>query len=250
MELPKEQVIDISGIIANGMWQCEPPFPRFNKRPFPTVDWVEHKVYLDYFEGMSSQTGTYLETPAHIFGDESYNIDAIPLTALIDRRCVVLQVHPETAPATAAEPTSAAATPDLAVEAARPPITAAMLAAAPNVHLIRPGDALLVSAAWGSRWFDPDYLSAAPYFTRDAMYWLISRRPFILGSDVPRWDNLAKPQGFFHDFYAADILMLAPCVNLEHAPAEPMRLTALPLPVADTCCVPCRAILRIGKTDE
>ena len=101
----------------------------------------------------------------------------------------------------------------------------------------------MVSANYGQKWKDSDYLTACPYFTADAMSWLVSKKPFLLGSDFPRWDNLEKPQGFWQDFYNADILMLAPVVNIEAV--DEALLTVLPIKAAVTSCAPCRAILKI-----
>ncbi|MDO8685685.1 MAG: hypothetical protein Q7J78_03335, partial [Clostridiales bacterium] len=75
------------------------------------------------------------------------------------------------------------------------------------------------------------------------MQWLILKKPFLLGTDFPRWENLVKPEGFFDAFYAAGILMLAPCINLENIMKSKVKLTALPLNIPGTSCVPCRAII-------
>jgi kynurenine formamidase len=75
------------------------------------------------------------------------------------------------------------------------------------------------------------------------MKWLIGKKPFLLGSDFPRWDHLTKSERFFPEFFAADILMLAPCVNLEAVRKPDVRLTALPLHIPGTSAVPCRAIV-------
>ena len=68
-----KKIIDVSGPIYDGMWNYEPPFPNFVLKPLPEVPWVKGRVYCEIFEGLHSQTGTYLETPAHYFGnDKSY----------------------------------------------------------------------------------------------------------------------------------------------------------------------------------
>lgn len=90
---------------------------------------------------------------------------------------------------------------------------------------------------------DKDYLNNSPYFTYNAMMWLIDKKPFILGSDVARWENLEKLEGFFPKFYEADILMLAPCVNLEKIIKPRVKLTVLPLKIPKTSATPCRAVI-------
>ncbi len=219
-------VIDITGEIYNGMWNYEPPFPRVNIRPLPEVDWVSDKVYCEIFEGLHSQTGTYLETPAHFLGDFSYPLIDVPVEKLVERRAVVLDLsellHSEVSAA----------------------VAESLLKDAGGSRLIREDDAVLICCNWGRKWRDSDYLTNSPYFTRAAMAWLISKNPFLIGTDFPRWDNLKDSQGFFPEFYSKDILMLAPCVNLEKINRQLVKLTVLPLKVNNTSCAPCRGVVR------
>ncbi|MEG2939513.1 MAG: cyclase family protein [Oscillospiraceae bacterium] len=218
-------MIDISGQIYNGMWNYEAPFPRVNIRPLPRVSWVETPVYCDIFDGLHSQTGTYLETPAHLLGDASYMLADVPIERIMDVPAVVLKLS------------------GFPMDGIRRPVCADALRNADGISLIAPGDAVLVSTDWGKHWRRDGFLPDSPYFTRDAMEFLISLKPGILGTDFPRWENMDEPQGFFPMFYNADILMLAPCVNLERADLGKMHLAALPLNVPDTCCAPVRAVL-------
>jgi len=222
-------IIDITGRIHDGIWNYGEPFPHYHMRPLPQPEWVETKVYCEIFDGLNSQTGTYLETPAHLLGyEKSYPISQIPIEKLYEMPCTVLQITPNE-------------------EYKRPPVTAEMLRkAADEIGFckedVRNG-ALIVSTGWGSHWDSSDYLDRAPYFTYEAAKQLIEWKPFILASDIPRWENLDEPQGFFPEFYAADILMLAPVVNTEQLRLSRSLLTVLPLAVDDSCCVPCRAVV-------
>ena len=215
------KIIDITGRIHDGMWSYGFPFPDYKMSALPQPEWVETKVYCEIFEGLNSQTGTYLETPAHLLGyEKSYPLSEIPVEKLYEMPAIILNVECEECEK-------------------RPPITEAMLeAAAKTVDIsdVRLG-ALIVSTGWGRHWDSGDYL------TLGAMRWLIDRKPFILASDTPRWENLDEPQGFFPEFYAADILMLAPLVNTENASKTNALLTVLPMAVDGSCCVPCRALL-------
>lgn len=223
-----KRIIDITGTMQDGMWNYEVPFPKFKIKPLPEVPWVKGSVSCEIFEGMHSQTGTYLETPAHFFGNgNSYPLIDVPVERLVDIGCTVLNIKPA----------------DSEEGRGRKPVTAEDLERCPNSASIEKGGALLVGCGWGKYWMDPRYLSESPYFTYDAMMWLIGKKPFLLGSDLPRWENLERPEGFFPKFYEADILMLAPCVNLEKATAEKARLTVLPLKIPRTSCTPCRAVL-------
>lgn len=220
------KVTDLTGDIYDGMWNYEPPFPPFHLTPLPDVPWVKQKVYCEIFEGLHSQTGTYLETPAHFFGnDNCYLLSEVPAEKLYQMPCRVLMVTLPESPGQS-----------------RPAVTSAMLEEAAGQQDIPKGCALLVGTGWGVHWRREDYLEKSPYFTYDAMHWLIEKKPFLLGSDFPRWENLERPQNFFSEFYRANILMLAPLINLEKLKSSNVLLTALPLKVPGTSCAPCRAV--------
>lgn len=222
-------IIDITGTIDEGMWNCEPPFPNIKIKPFPPIPWLGGKtVGLEVFEGFHSQTGTYLETPAHFYGNgNSYPLIDVPVEKLIDVPCVVLNIGIR----------------EMNPDKGREPITVADLEACFNVGEIQPGYAILVGTGWGKYWFHPDNMKCAPYFTRDAMLWLIDKKPFILGGDTPRWDTVENTQNFFEDFYAANILMAGPFVNLEKCKAPKCSLTILTPKIPITSCVPARAVI-------
>ncbi len=208
------------------MWGNGSPFPDVCVRPVPQPPWVRKTVYCEIFDGMHSQTGTYLETPAHWFGD-TYLLDDVPLERLADIPCTVLSLDPE--------PFLGGGRVKITEEA----VVRALQAAGP----VPPGTALLVRTGWGRFWRDERFTRDAPYFSAAAMRRLIACRPFLLGCDSPLWESREDPQGFFPDFYAADILMLAPVVLPEGLPAHG-TLTALPIRVEGTSCAPCRAFLR------
>ncbi len=222
------KIIDVTGQITDNMWNYEYPFPKYNIKPLPQPEWVDTKVYCEIFDGLHSQTGTYLETPAHFFGPQkSYSLYKVPVEKLVDIRASHIKLdlsHFDTGK--------------------REKITREMLEEASKDLEIREGDALIFSCGWGKYWSDKKYLDCSPYLSYDAMEWLVSKKPSILASDVPRWENLEKPEGFFEMFYKADILMLAPLVNLEKAGTKNISLTALPLNVTDTSCAPCRAVIK------
>ena len=164
--------------------------------------------------------------PAHFFGnDNCYLLSEVPAEKLYQMPCRVLMVTLPESP-----------------EQSRPAVTSAMLEEAAGQQDIPKGCALLIGTGWGVHWRREDYLEKSPYFTYDAMHWLIKKKPFLLGSDFPRWENLERPQNFFSEFYRANILMLAPLINLEKLKSNNVLLTALPLKVPGTSCAPCRAV--------
>ena len=222
------KIYDVTGRIAKGVWSYGDPFPEFDMRPLPQPEWVETRVWCDIFEGMNSQTGTYLETPAHLLGPEkSYNLEDVDVARLVDIPAVLLKLDP-----------------GMHVPGRRARITRAMLEEALGGRPVGRESALILSCGWGPRWFEPDYLDGSPYLSREAMEWIVEKRPFLLGADLPRWENLERPEGIFPMFYAADILMLGPLVIPQDIPDGALTLTALPIRVTGTCCAPCRAILK------
>ena len=217
---------DITGPVYTGMWGNGAPFPDLRVRPVPQPPWVGKTVYCEIFDGMHSQTGTYLETPAHWFGD-TYLLEDVPLERLTDRRAAVLKLDPR----------------DYTGGGRRRITREALSRALEAAGGCAPGEALLVRTGHGAYWREERFITEAPYFSREAMELLIAQRPFLLGADSPLWESREDPQGFFPAFYAADILMLAPVVLPEALPAHAL-LTALPIRVEGTSCAPCRAFLR------
>ena len=220
------KVIDITGTIYEGMWDLESA-PPYKMRPFPELPWLDYDVFLEVFD-MHSQTGTYLETPGHFLGYEnSYMIDEVDAAELTNRPCVVLNVgniNPNNEPK-------------------RKPVTASLLSACSNADEIKQGDAILVCTHWGAMWEHEDYLKNAPFLSLDAMRWLVSKKPFLVGGDIPRWENLEKPEGLFPVFEKSGSLLMGPSINLEQITGKRVMLTVLPLKIKDTCCAPCRAVI-------
>ena len=75
------------------------------------------------------------------------------------------------------------------------------------------------------------------------MKWIIDQRPSILATDTPAWENLSDPGGFFPEFYAANILMLAALSNLSEVSASRSKITIMPLKVEGCAASPCRVVI-------
>ncbi len=225
------KITDITGTIHTGMWHYEEPFPEYSLEPIAQPEWLEYPVYMENFNGMCSQTGTYLETPAHSVGyEKSYPLISVSLDELVDVPVCLIQVDPAKLPE---------------IDGRRAITKEALMDSTDKQHTAE-CSAIIVSTGWGSHWGESTYLDLSPFFKNDAMQWLISRNIRILGSDTPRWENLEHPEGFFPAFYEADILMLAPVVNVESIDGPVGKLTVLPLKIEKTCCVPCRAVVKTG----
>ena len=222
------KIIDITGLIYTGMWDYGPPFPSYQLKEIPNPEWLSYKVYMEEFAGLSSQTGTYLETPAHSLGyEKSYPLIDVPVEKLVNVPTYVIQLDMEKLP----------------LIDGRRAITKQALLDNCDEKKMKDCRCILVSTGWGKFWKEKNYAHDAPFFKYEAMEWIVSKRPFMLAADSSRWENIKKFEGFFPIFFGANILMLAPCVNTEKISREVVELTVLPLKIEKTCCVPCRAIV-------
>ena len=75
------------------------------------------------------------------------------------------------------------------------------------------------------------------------MEYIISKRPFLLGTDSAEWENPKSPEGIFKMFYPANILILASCINFEKIEEFKVKLTVLPFKVQDSYISPVRAVV-------
>jgi len=211
------RVLDITGPIYEGMWTYGLPYAPFKMEQIPPVDWVAYPTYSQNIS-MNVQTGTYLETGAHMF-PELRTIDQLTPDELLLNAHVLR----------------------LSVKGPKEPIRVEELL--PLTERIAEGAAILVCTEWGRRWDDPRFLADSPYFSSAAMEHILSLKPALVGADLPRWDNLDDPQGFFGGFFRQDVLLLAPLVNLEQFEQDTGRLIVFPLPIRGACASPARAML-------
>ncbi len=217
------RVIDITGIIHDGMWTYGPPYPAVKVEEIPIPEWISYPTYSWRFE-LGGQTGTYLETGLHMKRGRPAVAD-IPVESLINRDAVVLKVPGK--------------------ECSEDAITVADLERCKAE--IRAGDAIFVSVGRDRKWREADYVTESPYFERAAMDWLIDRKPFLIGGDWPRFDSWKKPQKFFHRLFDEGILLLGPVVNLTQVTRPRVKLWVLPMKVEASAAVPARAILIEGE---
>ena len=211
------RVVDITGPIYEGMWAYGAPYAPFRMEQVPPVDWVAYPTYTQNVS-MNVQTGTYLETGAHMFPGMR-TIDALgPEDLVLDARIVFLKAKEATSRIEVGE------------------IRAAC-------EGIPPGAAVLICTGWGRNWDDPRFLADSPYFSAETMDAILSLRPALVGADLPRWDRPDDPQGFFGRFFRQDTLLLAPVVNLERFHEASGRLMVFPLPIHGACASPARAVL-------
>ena len=213
------RIIDITGTIENGMWTYGPPWPDTRVERIPQPQWVPWEINAWQFT-FAGQCGTYLQTGLHFRNEDPALID-IPIETLVNRDAVVLRIPGK--------------------ENATDTISAADLEACGAD--IRAGDAIIVSVGRDNKWNHADYVSGSPYYLKEGMDWLLDHKPFLIAGDWPKWENVEQPQNVFDRFFADGVLLLAPVVNLGAVSKERVKLTVLPIKIAETCHTPARAIV-------
>lgn len=211
------RIVDVTGPMYDGMWSYGPPYPDVVVEEIPQPEFIQYPTYSWRFE-LGAQSGTYLETSLHLFRDGPPLV-AIPVEDLFMRDAAILRVPAQ----------------------ANQMIEAADLLAC-EVQM-KPGDAVIVATGWDSHWHEPDFVSDCPYFSYEAMRWILDQEPFLFGGDMPRFDSWEEPQGFFQEFFRQGVLLLAPLVNLAEVRSDHVKLTALPVRIEETCAAPCRVLI-------
>lgn len=212
-------IYDISGPICEGIWKYNDTYPDY--APEHTSS-EPGRCFFEIFHGFHSQTGTYLETTAHNNGYANNRlISDVPLEELVDLPCRILHLNRDSVAQNGGKS------------------TAAMLESAADGLTFPEGCAILFESGWDD-WYAPDFLTNTHYLSRDAMEWLLSKKPSLIGSDTAAWQ---KDEPVFDLFTVTDILLLAPLVNLGNICGKQATLTALPLRITGTCCAPARAFV-------
>jgi len=75
------RLVDITGPLENGMWRYPDPYPEVRLEEIPVPEWIPYPTYSWVFT-LGSQSGTYLETAAHMFRG-AMSIDQVPLERLV-----------------------------------------------------------------------------------------------------------------------------------------------------------------------
>ena len=206
---------DLTGTLEPGMWRYDhiPPVE------ISQVSSIEDDGSEAHSLGLATIAGTYLETAAHLFGNQP-TIDQIPIERFI---CDAAVLHlGEMGPAQA-----------IAVDD--------LTRAARNVE-IRPGDALLVDTGWERMWNAPPFVEDSPYLTMEAMRWIVGHKVSILGGNMPCFDNPRGGAGVNKVLFKSEALILAPLVNMSAVTQSRVRLMVFPLKIRGVCGTPCRAI--------
>jgi kynurenine formamidase len=209
------KVIDLSGIIESGMWWFGPPVPRVE---FEEISSLERDGCISQKITFSTITGTYLETAAHMIKG-ARTIDEVKPEELICQATVV------TVPQ----------------KSNRERITKEELL--PMEKTFKAGEALLIATGWDRNWNKSDFVKESPYFSKNAMDYLLSKRISILGSDIVSFDDPhASHMDFVEKFFRKDSLILSPLINLGQIKQKKIKLIAFPLKLKGLSASPCRAV--------
>lgn len=210
------QVIDITGVIEEGMWHYEAPIEPPTIEEISSLDgplgWQAFKISL------TTITGTYLEASSHVRKDGE-TIDRIDVGRLI-------------VPATLIH---------LREVSPRASITADDFIFAEMIP--HKGDAILFSTGWERMWNNPNFIRDSPHLTFDAAEWLLNSGAPIIGSDLPAFDNPVKHIGIIEKLFSKDVLLLGPLINIRQAEPSRFLLAAFPLKIKGVCGTPCRVML-------
>jgi kynurenine formamidase len=225
--MPEVSVTDISGPIYEGMWNFPPPLDSYLK------DFKLKKVEIPFggevytvevFENVKAQTGTYLESPAQYRKENRYTVNEKPLAEFFLREARLLFIPYDT----------------LAVQDGKRFVSLEQVRRAEK-EPIPEGCAILVGTGYGGHWKNREFFSGSWFFRREAMRYLLDKKPLLIGADSAEWENPKNPEGLFADIYRTDTFILAPCVNLEKIRQYRVKLTVFALNVQGAFICPVRA---------
>ena len=167
-----------------------------------------------------SHTGTYFETPAHVFRGGTTTDEFAPQELILPGVC--LRIHHGRRAIDARDL-------DEALGSISAGIPAGVWGLLVDVDVRAPGN--------------------HAYFTRDAAAWMADRGVRIMGSNTPLYDTgFEEPTGFFIDLFEAEIAIVANIANLGELPDRGFDLVVMPLSVAGVGTVPCRVVAIVNPT--
>ncbi len=221
------KIVDLTGPIYTGMWYFGEPWKRFTLNiRYHELPAVGIKALIEDFDGMNGHCGLHIETPATGLGyEQSYPLSDVPVEKLVQANAYLYFIPHERLP----------------IKDGKPYISLEALKEVEKGE-VKPDSIILVGTGYGKNWDREDYLSKSWFFKREAMYYLIDKKPFLLGVDATDFENWANPEKFMQRFFGSNILLMAPLVNLEQIGRFRLRITALPLKVKGAAICPTRAV--------
>ena len=163
---------------------------------------------------MTANTGTYLDSPFHRFGDGT-DLAGLPLSGLTDLDGIVVRV----------------------LGAGRRAVDRELL-----LPYDVTGRAVLIHTGWDRHWGTEQYGSGHPYLTAGAAAWLVERRAALVGIDslnIDDTDDGARPA--HTTLLAAGIPVVEHLRGLDQLPPHGFRFHAAPPAVEGMGTFPVRA---------
>jgi len=220
------RIIDISGSIYEDMWNFGFPHGKFRILNLD-FEFLGERYYHQGFEGLVGSTGTYIETNAALQGiEKGMVINKIPLDRLVNLDAYVLQVPLK----------------NLNESHERKYISIHDIKKAEK-ELIPENKGIIVSTGYGRNWHKKNFIEKSPFFKRDALFYLLNKKPHIIASDFPSWENKSKPENTHSRLFSSDTIVMPNCVNLESIEKYKVKLTVLPLNILDISMCPVRAVV-------
>jgi len=222
------RLLDITGVLRNGMWKYPHPYPAVRIEDLPPIEWVDGPCFSQSLS-LSAQSGTYLETWSH-WERGAPTLDQVPLENLF-LDTVIIQVPKGAGEAVTRE-------------------EAVSFLSEVGEEIPRAG-AVLLATGWDAHWDSAEFFEDPPFLEESCMQWLVDQGPVLIGVDSPRWVppdyDYERTAGFFRRFLrgTGNVILVCP-VNLTRASAARGRLIALPLKLERTVAAPCRAVVVFG----
>lgn len=227
---PARRIVDLSHVITDGL-VTYPGIPS----PVLGVHLTFDESASHYAAGtefsigtisMAANTGTYLDTPAHRYRDGE-DLSELSLDRMVDLEAVVARVRVRSA---AGGPAIDGA--DLRSALDRVDLAGAELA----------GRAVLIETGHSDHWGTPAYFAEHPYLTDDAVEFLLTVKPALVGIDSLNIDSTHTGRRPAHSWLlAARIPIVEHLTRLRDLPNSGFRFTAAPPAVLGLGTFPVRA---------
>jgi len=185
---------------------------------------------------MAANTGTYLDTPAHRYRDGD-DLAAMPLERMVDLDGLVARV------------------PDHDAVASHTPVNTPVIGRPIDEALLRSvlgdadlaGRALLVHTGHARHWGTAAYFTGHPYLTDDAVEFVVSAKPALVGIDSLNIDSTHTGRRPAHSWLlAAGIPVVEHLTALDLLPDSGFRFSAAPPAVHGLGTFTVRAYALVG----
>ena len=219
------RVIDLSHVITDGMVTYPGiPAPVIGTHMTFDESASHYAAGTEFSIGtitLAANTGTYLDTPAHRYRDGE-DLSTMSLERMVDLVGIVARARQR--PAAGGR----------AIDASD------LLRSLVGIDLA--GRAVLVDTGHSSRWGTPDYFADHPYLTDDAVEFLVSAKPALVGIDSLNIDSTHTGRRPAHSWLlAARIPVVEHLTRLDELPDSGFRFTAAPPAIRGMGTFPVRA---------